>query len=164
MYLKILHISFTRFTLVASNLRKKISVKAKKKSLESKPIICKIATRRDSRDVSRISKKWDYFHVLSLGCLCVFLHLNLPLMIFHIRNSKRQIIFLICIIPYLLHNPASNESPVKIGIELVIMQILGFEDFLSFVIDFTKMITIWIIICSTCVVEFSISKIQQKQM
>ena len=106
---------FTRFTLVASNLRKKISVKAKKKSLESKPIICKIATRRDSRDVSKISKKWNYFHVLRWGCLCVFLHLNLPLMIFHIRNSKRQIFFLICIILFLLHNPASNESPVKIG-------------------------------------------------
>ena len=37
--------------------------------------------------------------------------------------------FLFCTLPYLLHNPASNESPVKIGIELVIMQILGFEDF-----------------------------------
>ena len=88
-------------------------------------------------------------------------------MIFHIRNSKGQqflnIFFPFCTLPYLLHNPASNESPVKIGIELVIMQILGFEDFLSFVIDFTKMIMIWIIICSTCVVNSQFLKFNKNK-
>ena len=55
-----------------------------------------------------------------------------------------------------------NESPVKIGIELVIMQILGFEDFFElchrFYQDHHDLDNNLLNLC----VEFSISKIQPK--